>query len=119
MTSLCKKTKTITFRMTREDYDKYLSLFEIAKTRKDKRYTISDFIRDAIFNKEIRNIKIVKTKSPTKCQKNRLQMLIPTIINIESIAKALITHRKNHNFNLNEYLLKINETNSILKGELS
>lgn len=118
MTSLFKKTKNIKVRLSEEEYMRYLCLFENAKIGRDKKYTISDFIRDCIFNKEVKNIKTVRVKAPSPCKKQRLQMLISTVNNIESIGKSLLFHRKNHNFNLNKYLLKIEEIENSLKMNL-
>ena len=117
MNSLCKKTKKVTFRMTESDYEQYLSLFEHAKTKRDKKFTVSDFVRDCIFNKEVKNIKVVKTTPPSKCQKQRLNMLVSSIKNIEFIAIKLTKSNKNHNFN--KYLSMLENIHNILKGELS
>jgi hypothetical protein len=116
-----KKEKLVTFRLTLNEYQEYLSKFANAKTKKGKKYTTSDFVRDAIFDKEApKNMKIVRIKQPSKCQKQRLVMLISTVQNIESIAKSLVfQHQKNQKFQVNEYLLKIDEINNFLKGELS
>jgi len=114
-----KKTRLVTFRLTEYDYQQYLSIFETAKTKRDKRYTTSDFIRDAIFEKiPPKNMKLIRVKTPSPCKKQRLQMLITTVLSIESIAKSLIICRKNHDFNLKDYLLQIEDIQSILKGEL-
>lgn len=115
------KTRNIKVRLSESQYQEYLSLFEFTKSKKGKKYTTSDFVRDCIFNKELpKNMKIIRVKAPTKCQKQRLIMLISTVQNIESIAKSLVFHHmKNQKFQINEYLLKIDEINNFLKGELS
>lgn len=115
------KTKNIKVRLTENEYQEYLSLYENAKTTRGKKYTTSDFIRDAIFEKTPpKNMKLIRVKTPTRCQKQRLIMLISTVLNIESIAKSLVFHhRKNQKFQINEYLLKIEKINNFIKGELS
>ena len=114
-----KKSKLITCRLTESEHLEYLSIFRTAKTSK-KKYTTSDFIRDCIFNKELpKGLKVVRVKSPSPCKKQRLQMLISTVNNIDSLAKSLFVQRQNQNFNLNECFFKLEEIQSVLKGELS
>lgn len=116
------KTKTVTFRMSQIDFEKYLLLFKTSKIGKNKTYSISDFIRSSIFNKKIQNIKIIKTKAPSKCQKIRLQMLISTVKNIENIANILMIQHKNPNnssLDVTSSLLQLQQLQDILKAELS
>lgn len=81
------RTRKITVRFSRDEYSKYLSLFE--NTKND--YSQSEFIRDCIFHTVPPQLMVKKSSSlkPTLCDKERVRQIAGLTNNINQIAKNL------------------------------
>lgn len=109
-------TKKITFRITEEEYDKFQLLFKNAKIN-DKRYTTSDFIRNAIFSNNPK-FEVIKTKTIIRdrfCKDESLK-----IYHLNRIGNNInqIAHKLNSNQYDNLILKELNEINLLLKAYL-
>lgn len=111
-------TKKVTVRMTQADYDRYIEILENAQAG-NKKYTASDFIRDAIYN---RPPPVVVSKKIsvglTECDRDRVRMLANTTNNINQLAKAANIALRNDPKRLLEILQRLEDLSNYIKGEL-
>lgn len=108
--------KKITFRINEKEYEKFQMLFYNAKSN-NKKYTTSDFIRDAIFNHQ-HKIEIIKTKTIIRdrfCKDESLKIYHLNKIgnNINQIAYKLNSGIEDENI-----LKKLDEISHLLKALL-
>lgn len=109
-------TKKITFRISEEEYFKFKALFANAKSQ-NKRYTTSDFVRDAIFSNN-HKIEVVKTKTIIRdrfCKDEGLK-----IYHLNRIGNNLnqIAYKLNNGSDDKHLEQKLNEISHLLKAML-
>lgn len=111
-------TKKVTVRLTQADYDRYLEILQNAQAG-NKKYTASDFIRDAIYN---RPPPVVVSKRVsvglTECDRDRVRMLANTTNNINQLAKAANIALRGNPDRLLEIMQSLEDIATYIKGEL-
>lgn len=111
-------TKKVTVRLTQADYDRYIEILQNAQAG-NKKYTASDFIRDAIYN---RPIPVVVSKRVsvglTECDRDRVRMLANTTNNINQLAKAANIALRGNPDRLLEIMQSLEDIATYIKGEL-
>lgn len=116
------KCKRVGFRITEDAYNLYIKQYanaEIQSTK--KKYSASDFFRDALFEREQKIIQINKrsTPKPRKCEQQKLRMLVNTTNNLNQIALALNIMLKSSSGDINIYLHQLNDIHKFIVEELS
>lgn len=110
-------TKRLAVRLTQADYDRYLEILQHAQAG-NKKYTASDFIRDAIYNRPLPVITKKLTSEISSCDHDRIRMLRNTTNNINQLAKAANIAMQNDQDQLVEILQKLEDIATYIKGEL-
>lgn len=111
-------TKRVTVRMTQADYDRYLEILQNAQAGNTK-YTASDFIRDAIYNRQPPEVITRKTTSGlSQCDRDRIRMLKNTTNNINQLARAANIALRNDPDRLFEIMQSLEDIAAYIKGEL-
>ena len=112
--------KRVGFRLNENDHNLYVKLLANAQVQHEQ-YTASDFFRDALFEREQKIIQIAKrtTPKPTRCEQQRLRMLVNTTNNLNQIALNLNIMMKSSSGDVNTYLHQLNDIHKFIVEELS
>lgn len=103
---LDKRVKRVTIRFSKEEYTKYLSMFE----KVNSSYTQSEFIRDCIFSTVPLDFLAKKSThiKPSECDKERIRQIAGLTSNINQIARSLnILMKSTNQSTLLSYLQKL------------